>query len=127
MSVRQGGYSRGGEEQGIAQPVVAEANNDGDSAMSDYRDPNEPLWRGQDYEPAARGSDTSWGWIAGALAIVVVVAIAFGVGHGPTRTASNDTSPAARHFPPPPAPRNPMNPALPGLTPPPAPGNTQSQ
>ena len=55
----------------------------------------------QEYEPATRGSNTSWGWIAGALAIVVVVAIAFGVGHGPTRTASNDTSPAAIQSPPP--------------------------
>ena len=91
--------------------------------MSDYRDPNEPLWRGQDYEPATRGTDAGWGWIAGALAIVVVVAIAFGVGHSPTETASNDISPAARQAPPPPM--RPMNPALPGLTPPPAQGNVQ--
>ncbi len=94
--------------------------------MSDYRDPNEPLWRGQDYEPATRGSDTGWGWIAGALAIVVVVAIAFGIGRGPTQTASNDTSPAARQSPPPLAPPHPMNPAFPSLTPTPAPGNSRS-
>jgi len=50
--------------------------------MSDYRDPNEPLWRGAEYEPTTRGKDLSWGWIAGVLAIVVV--IAFGIGHGPT-------------------------------------------
>jgi hypothetical protein len=95
--------------------------------MSDYRDPNEPLWRGQEYEPATRGTDASWGWIAGALAVVVVVAIAFGIGHSPTQTASNDTAPAARMAPPPPAPPRPMNPALPGLTPPPAQGNTSAQ
>jgi len=94
--------------------------------MSDYRDPNEPLWRGAEYEPATRGNDISWGWIAGVLAIVVVVAIAFGIGHGPTQTASNDTSPAASQAPPPATP-HPMKPALPGLAPPPAQGNTQPQ
>ncbi len=94
--------------------------------MSDYRDPNEPPWRGAEYEPTTRGKDISWGWIAGVLAIVAVVAIAFGVGHSPTETASNDTSPAATKPAPAPAP-NPMNPALPGLAPPPAQGSAHPQ
>jgi hypothetical protein len=94
--------------------------------MSDYRDPNEPLWRGAEYEPTTRGKDLSWGWIAGVLAIVVVVAIAFGIGHGPTQTASNDASPSASQAPRP-ATTHPMNPTVPGLAPPPAQGNTQPQ
>ena len=68
--------------------------------MSDYRDPNEPPWRGAEYEPTTRGKDISWGWIAGVVAIVVLVAIAFGVGHSPTETASNETSSAATKAPP---------------------------
>jgi hypothetical protein len=93
--------------------------------MPDYRNPNDPLWRGPQYEPATSGSNASWGWIAGAVVLVVLVAVAFGIGHGPTQTASNDT-PATNHLAaPPPAPRT-MNPGLPGLTPPPAPqGNAQ--
>ena len=94
--------------------------------MSDYRNPNDPLWRGAEYEPTTRGRDIGWGWIAGVLAIVVVVAIAFGVGRGPTETASNEASPAATKAPPAPVP-HPMNPALPGLAPPPAQGSAHPQ
>jgi len=93
--------------------------------MSDYRNPNDPLWRGGEYEPATRGPDVGWGWIAGAAALIVIVVIAFGVGHNPTQTASNDT-PSMSHTAPPVTPR-PMNPAAPGLTPPPAQQNTQPQ
>jgi hypothetical protein len=102
--------------------------------MSDFRNPNDPLWRGTEYEPATQGANVGWGWIAGALVLVVLVAIAFGVGRGPTQTASNDTtSPAASHLAPPAANSHPMNPAMPGLVPPPAPqapahqGSGQSQ
>ena len=97
--------------------------------MSDYRNPNDPLWRGAQYEPATSGNNVSWGWIAGALAIVILVAIAFGVGHSPSETASNDVSPPSNHMTPPPPPSAPraINPAAPGLTPPPAQQNTQGQ
>jgi len=97
--------------------------------MSDYRNPNDPLWRGAQYEPATSGTNVGWGWIAGALALVILVAIAFGVGHSPTETASNDVSPQANHMTPPPPPTAPraMNPAAPGLTPPPVQQNTQGQ
>ena len=96
--------------------------------MSDYRDPNEPPWRGAEYEPTTRGKDISWGWIAGVVAIVVLVAIAFGVGHSPTETASNETSSAATKAPPVPTPApHPVNPALPGLVPPPAQGSAHPQ
>jgi hypothetical protein len=101
--------------------------------MSDFRNPNDPLWRGTEYEPT-RGANVGWGWIAGALVLVILVAIALGVGRGPTQTASNDTmSPAANHLAPPPANPHPGNPAMPGLVPPPAPqapapqGGSQSQ
>jgi hypothetical protein len=95
--------------------------------MSDYRNPNDPLWRGAQYEPATSGNNVGWGWIAGALALVILVAIAFGVGHSPTETASNDVSPQAnRMTPPPSAPRH-VNPAAPGLTPPPAQQSPQAQ
>jgi hypothetical protein len=93
--------------------------------MSDYRNPNDPLWRGSQYEPAGSSNNVGWGWVAGALAVVVVVAIAFGVGHAPTQTASDDTSPAASRMATPQAAPRPLNPAVPGLAPPPAQGNTQ--
>ena len=38
--------------------------------MSDYRDPNDPMYR---YEPADR-TGMSWGWIAGAVFLVIVLA-----------------------------------------------------
>mgnify|MGYP001496572250 CR=1 FL=1 len=92
--------------------------------MSDFRDPSDPLWRGGSYEPATRGNNVSWGWIAGALVLAVLVAIAFGARH-PTQTASNETStPAASQSAPPVAAPH-TSPGLPGLTPPPAQGNTQ--
>ncbi|MGC1359442.1 MAG: hypothetical protein WA851_27315 [Xanthobacteraceae bacterium] len=84
--------------------------------MSDYRNPNDPMWQGGEYEPAGRSYGSGWGWLAGAVVIVVLIAIVFGAGHGPTRTAMNENRPPAGHMAPPPAP----TPALPGLTPPPA-------
>jgi hypothetical protein len=80
--------------------------------MSDYRDPNDPMYRNMGYEPAERGTGTSWGWIAGAVFLVIVLALAFGVGHEPTRVASNHASPPQTSAP---APNT-----MPGLTPPPA-------
>jgi hypothetical protein len=79
--------------------------------MSDYRDPNDPMFRNAGYEPAERNSGTSWGWIAGAVFLVIVLALAFGVGHEPSRVASNAPPPETSA--PPPS-------ALPGLTPPPS-------
>jgi hypothetical protein len=110
-----------GQELPWLRQVVSRNDRTRRFIMSDYRDPNDPLWRGAPYEPATGGGNVGWGWIAAALVLVVLVAIAFGVGHEPTRTASNDTSPAASRMMPPPAnaPR-PLNPANPGLTPPPA-------
>ena len=81
--------------------------------MSDYRDPNDPMHRNMGYEPAERGTGTSWGWIAGAVFLVIVLALAFGVGHEPSRVASNNASP-------PPQTSAPAPSALPGLTPPPS-------
>ena len=80
--------------------------------MSDYRDPNDPMYRNMGYEPAERGTGTSWGWIAGAVFLVIVLALAFGVGHEPTRVASNHASPPQTSAP---APGT-----MPGLIPPPA-------
>ena len=45
--------------------------------MSDYRDPNDPMYRNTGYEPAERTTGTSWGWIAGAAFLVVVLALGF--------------------------------------------------
>jgi hypothetical protein len=88
--------------------------------MSDYRNPNDPMWQGGDYEPAGRSYGSGWGWVAGAVVVVVLIAIVFGAGHGPTRTALNENRPTAGNLAaPPPAPRA-VNPASPGLTPPPA-------
>ena len=93
--------------------------------MSDYRDPNDPLWRNATYNPDERAFNASWGWIAGAVFLVVVLAIAVGIRHEPTRTASNDVGPPAssRLAPPPSAlnPAAPNNPASPSLMPRPAP------
>ena len=47
--------------------------------MSDYRDPNDPMYGNTGYEPADRRDGTSWGWIAGAVFLVIVLALAFGV------------------------------------------------
>jgi hypothetical protein len=80
--------------------------------MSDYRDPNDPMYRNTGYEPAGRGTGINWGWIAGAMFLVIVLALAFGVGHEPSRVASNN--------PPPPQTSAPAPSALPGLTPPPS-------
>jgi hypothetical protein len=103
--------------------------------MSDYRNFNDdPLRPGTpyEYEPVGQDRNWGWGWIAGALVLVVLAALAFGVGHGPTQTASNETTPGAatRMMPvaPPTTTPRPLNPASPGLTPPPAPQtNTQPQ
>ena len=56
--------------------------------MSDYRDPNDPMYGNRGYEPADR-TGTSWGWIAGAVFLVIVLGLAFGVGHEPSRVASS--------------------------------------
>src|ERR1700683_458622 len=65
------------------------------SIMSDFRNPNDPMWQGEEYEPAGRSSGSGWGWLAGAVVIVVLIAIVFGAGHGPTRTAMNENRPMA--------------------------------
>jgi hypothetical protein len=78
--------------------------------MSDYRDPNDPMYG---YEPPDR-TGTSWGWIAGALSMAIILALAFsGVGHGPTRVASNNATPPRTTAPAAP-------PMMPSLTPPPS-------
>ena len=78
--------------------------------MSDYRDPNDPIYG---YEPADRTG--SWGWIAGAtgLVIILVLGLALGVGHEPTRVASNNATPSQTTAPAAP-------PMVPTLTPPPS-------
>lgn len=89
--------------------------------MSDYRDPNDPMYGNLGYEPAARRS-SGWGWIAGAVFLVIVLALAFGIGREPSRLASNDSSqPPATRMAPPAGTANPATPGAPGLAPPPAP------
>jgi hypothetical protein len=80
--------------------------------MSDYRDPNDPMFGNRGYEPADRTS-TSWGWIAGAVFLVIVLALAFGVGREPSRVASNNVTPPQAT-----SPATPLT--VPGLTPPPS-------
>jgi hypothetical protein len=73
--------------------------------MADYRNPNDPFYR--DDQVGSSSNSAAWGWIAGALFLVVILAIA--LGHEPTMTASNDTTPPASTRMAPPA--NPINPA----------------
>jgi hypothetical protein len=80
--------------------------------MSDYRDPNDPMYGNRGYEPADR-TGTSWGWIAGAVFLVIVLGLAFGLGHEPSRVASNNTTPPQTTAPAAPS-------MMPGLTPPPS-------
>ena len=87
--------------------------------MSNYRDPNDPMWRNTPYAADDRGNGATWGWVAAAVFIVIVLAIAFGVRNEPTHTASNDAAPSARMAPA--APMKPASPANPSLTPRPAP------
>jgi hypothetical protein len=83
--------------------------------MSDYRDPNDPMYGNTGYEPADR-TGMSWGWIAGAVFLVIVLALAFGVGHEPSRVASNNAAPPQTT-----APASPggQPSTMPGLAPPP--------
>jgi hypothetical protein len=74
--------------------------------MSDYRNPNDPLYRDDQlrreasYE-SARGYNATWGWIAGALFLVIILAVAFSVGREPSQTAMNETNPPATSASPP--------------------------
>jgi hypothetical protein len=91
--------------------------------MSDYRNPNDPMWQGGEYEPAGRSYGSGWAWVAGAVVLVVLIAIVFGAGREPTKTAFNEHKPTAGNLAPAPAPTpapRAMNPANPGLAPPPA-------
>jgi hypothetical protein len=85
--------------------------------MSDYRDPNDPMYGNTGYEPADRRTGTSWGWIAGAVFLVIVLALAFGVGHEPSRVASNNDTAQTTPMAPPSATPSPST--VPGLAPPP--------
>jgi hypothetical protein len=79
--------------------------------MSDYRNPNDPLRSDTPYDPNVRGTNATWGWIAGAVFLVVVLAIAFGIGHSPNQSGTNvanNTPPATQMAP---APNGPANPA----------------
>jgi hypothetical protein len=62
-----------------------------------YRNTDDPLQRNETYDPDARATNATWGWVAAAVFIVVVLAVAFGFGHrqGGTDTAYNDTNPPA--------------------------------
>ena len=86
--------------------------------MSDYRDPNDPMWRDTPYT-SERGYGATWGWVAGAVFLVIVPAIALGVRNEPTHTASNDT--AAHTTPAPTGGMKPTGPANPSMMPRPAP------
>lgn len=58
--------------------------------MSDPRDSD---LRRTDLEPA-RGYDSAWGWIAGAVFVLLILVLVFGYGMN-TDTASNGASPPA--------------------------------
>ena len=91
--------------------------------MSDYRDPNDPMWRDTPYTARERGYSATWGWVAGAVFLVIVLAIALGVRNEPTQTASND--PAAHTTPAPSSAMKPVSPANPSMArPAPAPAPT---
>jgi hypothetical protein len=97
--------------------------------MSDFRNPNDPLWRDTSYDSGTPSYGSAGAWIAGAAVVVVVLLIAFGVRHEPSQIASNDIAPpaATRMAPPPATVPHPANPALgPGLVPTPAPQGTNN-
>jgi hypothetical protein len=72
--------------------------------MSDFRNPNDPLWRDTSYDSGTPSYGSAGAWIAGAAVVVVVLLIAFGVRHEPSQIASNDIAPpAATRMAPPPA------------------------
>ena len=52
--------------------------------MSDYRDPNDPMYKNRRNEPADR-TGTSWAELPGRVFLVIVLGLAFGVGHEPSR------------------------------------------
>jgi len=88
--------------------------------MSDYRDPNDPLWRSTPYTADGRGYGAGWGWAAAAVFVIIVLAIALGVRNEPMHTASNDATQTTRTAPPA---TNPgiASPANPSMMPRPAP------
>jgi hypothetical protein len=71
--------------------------------MSDYRNPDDPMWRNASYDPQARIETAAWGWIAAAVFLVVVLAVAFGVQHEPSQRTAATTPPVANGLAPPPA------------------------
>jgi hypothetical protein len=90
--------------------------------MSDYRDPNDPMWRNSSYDPEARSQRAAWGWIAAAVFLIVALAVAFGVRHEPNqRAAANTAPPATTGLAPPPAAIPILPPAAPTPAPPVAP------
>jgi hypothetical protein len=83
--------------------------------MSDFRNPNDPLWRDTGYDSGPRSDGSAAGaWIGGAAVVFVLLLIAFGVRHESNQTASNDIAPpaATRMAPPPATVPHPANPAL---------------
>jgi hypothetical protein len=87
---------------------------------SDFDRNNQPP-----YDPVARDTNATWGWVAAAVFIVVILAVAFGIGHQPgQQTASNYVNPPpVAHTAPPPVSLAPIAP-----TPnPPAQPSTQQQ
>jgi hypothetical protein len=89
--------------------------------MTDYRDPNDPMYGNRGYEPADRRTTSGWGWIAGAVFVVIVLALAFGLSHEPSRVAFNDPAQSGVTHTAPAAGANPAPTRLPGLVPSPAP------
>jgi hypothetical protein len=87
-----------------------------------YRERNDPLRENGRYEPADGRTNSSLGWVVGAVFLVILLALAFGVGHEPnSQVASNSPTPPATVHPLGPPTLNPAPPANPGLTPPPVP------
>src|SRR5262245_5890552 len=113
MRSGQGRYSRcpcGTGNPPSVRLVVIESTAVRRTHMSDYRDPNDPLYGNTWYQPPSRTS--TWGWIAGgAAALVIVLGLIFAAGHEPTRVASNNATPPQTT-----APAAPNT--MPGLTPP---------
>jgi hypothetical protein len=115
-----GGRRRFTERRRTAVGYFGRSSNRTEIIMSDYRDPNDPLWRDTYYAADRRGYN-AWGWIAGAAFLVIVLAIALGVRNEPTHTAANDTAPTAHTTPAPSGAMKPTGPASPSVMPRPAP------
>jgi hypothetical protein len=57
--------------------------------MTDYRDPYFDHHRPAGFDPDARTTNATWGWIAAAVFLVVILAVGLGLGHQPGHSGTN--------------------------------------